>query len=205
MEPTILNLLNKTVLKNNDTNDSPKFSLGDVVVDKYKVVDKISVSTTGEADIYKVSSLSDNSDLVVKIYRRNNSSKNDVLDKLKIINNKNVGQILEYGDINGFTYIVMPFYKNGSLENFIQQNLNLDKTTLKPIIESIIEGLKAIHESQILHKDLKPANMMISDDGTHIKLIDFGISSVLMVKQSLQHKQAKLHFIVHLKRIPIYF
>ena len=177
MNSTILNLLNKTKINTDIQQEVKKYALGEVIAEKYKVIDKLSVSTSGESDIYKVKSLENNKDLVVKVFRRNNSSKNDVLDKIKNINNKNVGQILEYGEIDGFTYIVMPYYKNDSLEKLIANGVKLDKTTLKPILESIIDGLNAMHEAGILHKDLKPANMMISDDGSHIILIDFGISS----------------------------
>ena len=46
------------------------------------------------------------------------------------------------------------------------------------VIPSVAEGLKALHDAGILHKDLKPGNMMIADDDRHIVLIDFGISSV---------------------------
>ena len=177
MNSTILNLLNKTKINTDIHQEVKKYALGEVIADKYEVLDKLSISTSGESDIYKVKSLENNKDLVVKVFRRNNSSKNDVLDKIKNINNKNVGQILEYGDIDGFTYIVMPFYKNDSLEKLITNGIKLDKESLKPILESIIDGLNAMHEAEILHKDLKPANMMISDDGSHIILIDFGISS----------------------------
>lgn len=177
MKSTILNLLNKTKINTDIHQEVKKYALGDVIADKYKVIDKLSVSTSGESDIYKVKSLENNKDLVVKVFRRNNSSKNDVLDKIKNINNKNVGQILEYGEIDGFTYIVMPYYKNDSLEKLITNGIKLDKESLKPILKSIIDGLNAMHEAGILHKDLKPANMMISDDGSHIILIDFGISS----------------------------
>ena len=70
-----------------------------------------------------------------------------------------------------------PFYKVGSLENIISQNIKFKTDMLKSIIKSLNEGINAIHSVGIFHKDVKPANMMISDDGSHVILIDFGISS----------------------------
>jgi serine/threonine protein kinase len=177
-DETILNYLNKTSI--NDINSSKslqKFKIGDVIDKKYKVIEDMSYIDSGEADIYKVKIESSDEILVLKAYRRINAIKDDVLNKITQIENINVGKILDSGKIESFTYIVTPFYKVGSLENIISQNIKFKPDMLKIIIKSLIEGIKAIHSVSVLHKDLKPANMMISDDGSHIILIDFGISS----------------------------
>jgi hypothetical protein len=67
MKNTILNFLNRTVLNSNDNNSLVKFSVGDVINDKYKVIDKLSVSSSGEADLYKVVSLSNNRSSTAKL------------------------------------------------------------------------------------------------------------------------------------------
>jgi hypothetical protein len=117
MNSTILNLLNQTTVNNNQNTDFVRYSVGDVIDNKFKVLDVISFDTSGEADIYKVKTLESNEVLVVKIYRRKNSVKQDVLKKLETISNENIGRILESGEIEGFQYLVLPFYKNNSLAN----------------------------------------------------------------------------------------
>ena len=175
---TILNYLNKTVINGENSNKSlPIFKIGDVFDKKYEVIEVMSYIDSGEADLYKVKKLSSDEILVLKIYRRENAIKDDVLKKITQINNVNVGKILDSGKIDRFAYIVTPFYKVGSLENIISQNIKFKTDMLKSIIKSLNEGINAIHSVGIFHKDVKPANMMISDDGSHVILIDFGISS----------------------------
>jgi serine/threonine protein kinase len=175
---TILNYLNKTVINGENSNKSlPIFKIGDVFDKKYEVIEVMSYIDSGEADLYKVKKLSSDEILVLKIYRRENAIKDDVLKKITLINNINVGKILDSGKIDRFAYIVTPFYKVGSLENIISQNIKFKTDMLKSIIKSLNEGINAIHSVGIFHKDVKPANMMISDDGSHVILIDFGISS----------------------------
>ena len=60
MNSTILNLLNKTKINTDIHQEVKKYALGDVIADKYKVIDKLSISTSGESDIYKVKSLENN-------------------------------------------------------------------------------------------------------------------------------------------------
>lgn len=130
MNETILNYIKNTQI--NDTNSESLFkvSVGDMLCKKYKVTEKLSVSSSGEADIFKVSSIENNTELVVKIYRRKNSVKKNVINIISSINNKNVSKIIEFGEINGHSYIVLPFYKNGSFETFIKKGFKLDKKIL---------------------------------------------------------------------------
>ncbi len=50
---------------------------------------------------------------------------------------------------------------------------------IRKIIPNINEGLHAIHEAGIIHKDLKPSNIMLNSDGETVSIIDFGISSIV--------------------------
>ena len=113
------------------------------------------------------------------MYRRKDAVKPEVLERLSSLKSPFVAGISRTGQVNGLTYIIMPFYSNGSLAAVLEKNIRFTVDEIKTVIlPSIIEGLKAIHDSGIIHKDLKPANMMISDDGSRVVLIDFGISSV---------------------------
>ena len=89
-----------------------------------------------------------------------------------------VTNYINEGNIDGYSYIVMPFYSYGDLGTLIEQGIRFSVDDLKSlIIPSVINGLKAIHEKGIIHKDIKPSNLMVSNDQNNIVLIDFGISS----------------------------
>lgn len=178
---TILNMFSKmkTLINNQAEDNIPKYTKGNIIDNKYRVLDKLS-GISGEADLYKVTdcSNSSSSELVLKLYRRKDSVKEQVVSSLKQIKNKNVAEIIDNGNISGYSYIVMPFYACGSLASLIEQNMKFSVEDLKLfIIPSIVEGLNAVHKVGIIHKDLKPSNLMISNDQNSIVLIDFGISS----------------------------
>ncbi len=169
----------KTSVNRENESVSVKFSCGDIVDNRYRIIKKISQST-GEADIYKVQDLQNsNAIMVLKIFRRRDAIKDEVISRLLSLRSPFVAAFSASGSINGLTYIIMPFYGKGSLASYIEQGVTFSAEEIKSLIlPSVLEGLKAIHDLGIIHKDLKPGNMMISDDESRIVLIDFGISSV---------------------------
>ncbi|MBQ1426702.1 MAG: protein kinase, partial [Succinivibrionaceae bacterium] len=67
-----------------------------------------------------------------------------------------------------------PYFANGSLAG---KTFSSDEIR-DVIVPCVSSGLKYLHENGIVHKDIKPSNLMIADDGGKILIIDFGISSV---------------------------
>lgn len=144
---------------------------------KYKIIDKLPISSeSGEADLFLVvkNDEKDQTKYIAKIYRRNEIFSPEKSKILKNLNSPYVAQIEDLGLYKKRQVIVLPFYKNGSLDGKIYKDLE----KLKKIIFQINEGLKALHDQGIIHKDIKPANIMIKDNGD-LAIIDFGISSVL--------------------------
>lgn len=81
----------------------------------------------------------------------------------------------EIGKYQNLIVEIQPFYSRGSLngKTFSYEQLR------SHIIPCLNEGLKALHDANIIHKDLKPTNIMITDDQQSVAIIDFGISSVM--------------------------
>ena len=156
-----------------------RFSENDVIAGRYLVNRKIN-RNSGEADIFEVQDLQENNTVkALKLFRRKDAIKSDVLSRLMNIDSPYVAAFSDKGEINGFTYLVMPYYGKGSLASYIERGITFSPDEIRTLIlPSVLGGLKAIHDAGIIHKDLKPANMMIADDESHIVLIDFGISSV---------------------------
>lgn len=148
-----------------------ELGIGTVLSGKYRITSMLSQST-GEADLYVCEY--DDGEYVAKIYRRRHSVKPQIISALKAIDSPYVARLYDTGVVNERTYEILPYYKNGSLQG--------RKFTLEELKESIIpclnEALHVLHENDIIHKDLKPANMMLLDDGRGVAIIDFGISSV---------------------------
>ena len=175
---TLLNSANNKTLINTGSGSEVDNLTGTVVLEKYTLLNKIN-DPSGEAALYMaVGNTSQNSSVqntpvVVKIYRRKEAVKQEVLNKLAKLKSPGIVEIIDHGFYNGFACIVMPYYMNGSLAG-----KTLTYGVIKDIvIPEVTAGLKYLHENGIIHKDIKPANLIISNDGKHVHIIDFGISS----------------------------
>ena len=145
---------------------------GATILDKYVVTRQLEVAS-GEADLYLCSC--DGVQYVAKIYKRQFAIKQEVIDALLKIDSPYVAKLYETGSHNGFPVEILPYYENGSLQGktFSEDEL------IRGIIPNINEGLHAIHSAGIIHKDLKPSNIMLNTDGETVSIIDFGISSAV--------------------------
>ncbi|WP_406039436.1 serine/threonine protein kinase [Succinimonas sp.] len=150
-----------------------------LTLDEFHVDARLDI-VSGEADIYLCSEngIHSGKKHLLKYYRRENAVKHDVLEKLKTVKSPFVAPVEGYGEYQGHQYVVRPYYEMSALSELLAGGTRFSEEELKSlIIPSIIEGLKAVHDAGILHKDLKPANLIPDDAGEHIVLIDFGISS----------------------------
>lgn len=145
---------------------------GATILDKYVVTRQLEVAS-GEVDLYLCSC--DGEQYVAKIYKRQFAIKQEVIDALLKIDSPYVAKLYETGSHNGFPVEILPYYENGSLQGktFSEDEL------VRGIIPNINEGLHAIHSAGIIHKDLKPSNIMLNSDGETVSIIDFGISSAV--------------------------
>lgn len=144
---------------------------GTVILSKY-IVERPLSKRTGEALLYICDYVGQK--YVAKIYRRVSAIKDEVLAELRNINARNVARLYDTGTFNGFPVEIIPYYAEGSLENrtFPYEVLR------DSIIPELNEGLHTLHTHNIIHKDIKPSNIMMCDDKRTTAIIDFGISSI---------------------------
>lgn len=149
-----------------------KIAPGTILGGKYKIVGPLSAST-GEADLYVCKY--NEKDYVAKVYRRQRAVKPEVVSVLKSIDSPYVASLFDTGEYDGLPFEILPYYKNGSLRG---KKFSLEELK-RTIIPCINEALHVLHENDIIHKDLKPSNIMLSDDNKSVAIIDFGVSSVV--------------------------
>ena len=139
----------KTVINNNSVSKVPDL-LGKVILGKYTVMDKIP-GNSGEADLYLAIENGTSRQVVVKLYRRKNAIKDEVIKKLRSIDNKHIARILANDSIDDYPFIIMPYYRNGSLDNLLSHGVRFSLDELKSlIIPSINEALKIVHDLGII-------------------------------------------------------
>ncbi len=102
----------------------------------------------------------------------------EVYRKLMEISNENIAAISGITVIEGMTFAVREYVQGISLEEYTEKNKPISEEETKRIILGICNGLSAVHSLGIVHRDITPANIIISDDNV-IKIIDFGISRTI--------------------------
>lgn len=163
---------NSTVLNQSVSHFENGFEKGEILCGKYEVIEKLEIEA-GEADLY-ICSYEDKK-YVAKLYKRKIAIKSEIVEKLKNIDSNYIAEIYETDTYNGYPFEILPYYQNGSI-----QGKKYDFHYLKKyVIPCLNEGLKILHENGIIHKDLKPSNIMITDNPDEFAIIDFGISSIM--------------------------
>jgi serine/threonine protein kinase len=93
-----------------------------------------------------------------------------------------IGQLLDYGDDRGFSYLVYPLYRPGSLSVYCRWLGN--QRTLRwcaQVIDGVLAGLMAASVAGLVHLDIKPGNIVL--DGDRVRVIDWGLSRVWNASQ----------------------
>ncbi len=102
----------------------------------------------------------------------------------------NIVRVYRFFETNGTAYIVMEYCQGGCLTDRVKKNQPMDISILKNIIAPIVQGLRQVHEHGILHRDIKPDNIVFRKDGSPV-LIDFGAA-----RQAMGDKSRKLTTII---------
>ncbi|UJR82074.1 Serine/threonine protein kinase [Sandaracinus amylolyticus] len=99
---------------------------------------------------------------------------------LQSISHPAVVRILDLGtDAGDRSYTVMELLKGETLEARLARDRRLDAPTLAPMLRAIADGLGAVHAHGVIHGDLKPSNVFLTEGGeTPVKIVDFGLSKI---------------------------
>ena len=85
----------------------------------------------------------------------------------------NIVRVLRLFKANGTAYIVMPFINGKTLKQIIKEEAPMPQDKVISILVPLLKGLEVVHNSNVLHRDIKPDNIFITDEGDPV-LIDFG-------------------------------
>jgi serine/threonine protein kinase len=100
------------------------------------------------------------------------------------LHHRNITTIYDFGVQEGIPYIVQEFLTGGDLDKIIKRGDQMPVSRKIEILMAITDGLSYAHEHSIIHRDVKPANIRILEDGS-VKIMDFGIAKSLQTESSL--------------------
>ena len=91
------------------------------------------------------------------------------------VTHKNIVRVYDLGEVDGITYMTMPFLEGEDLASILRREGPLPVRRVLTIARSVISGLAAAHDAGVVHRDLKPANIMVNRAGEGL-VMDFGVA-----------------------------
>lgn len=153
-----------------------------MVFDGYKIIREIHVSS--RSHVYLAEDIVTGQQLVLKAPSVDLRGNTAYLERFlledwiaKRINSAHVMKPCAQDRKRNYLYVVSEYIEGQTLTQWMLDNPQPDLQTVRSIIEQIAKGLRAFHRLEMLHQDLRPANIMIDQSGT-VKIIDFGSTKV---------------------------
>lgn len=174
-------------------------NIGAMVGNRYEIIEK--VGTGGMADVYRATDHRLNRFVAVKILKNEYSEDTKFISKFRqeaqavaCLSHPNVVGVYDVGEEDGMHYIVMEFVDGITLKKYIEKKEKLSVREAVGIGLQIANGLEAAHSNNIIHRDIKPQNILISKDGT-AKVTDFGIAKAASSNTITASAMGSVHYI----------
>lgn len=171
---------------------------GLILGNRYEVVSR--VGRGGMADVYKALDKKLNRYVAIKVLKKEFSEDTRFVSRFKIEaqsaaglahpNIVNVYDVAEEGDVN---YIVMELVEGITLKEYIEKRGKLSSKEAVSISIQVAMGIEAAHKNHIVHRDIKPQNIMISKEGK-VKVTDFGIARAMSSQTVSSAQMGSVHY-----------
>ncbi len=173
--------------------------IGMVLSDRYEILEKI--GSGGMADVYKARDLKLNRMVAIKVLKQEYSSDRNFVNKfwteaqsVACLAHPNIVNVYDVGSDQGVCYIVMELVEGITLKRYIEKKGKLEIRESIGIAMQVCQGIEAAHEQKIIHRDIKPQNIIISRDGK-IKVTDFGIARAASSQTISSNAMGSVHYI----------
>lgn len=172
---------------------------GMILCDRYEILEV--VGSGGMSIVYKARCHRLNRNVAIKVLKPEFSSDKNFVTKFKIeaqasagLTHPNIVNVYDVYDDDGMYFIVMELVDGITLKEYIEQNgrLGMDKAIDFSI--QIASGLEAAHEAHIIHRDIKPQNIIVAKNG-NIKVTDFGIAKAASSNTLTSGAMGSVHYI----------
>ena len=159
--------------------------MGDTILgNRYQIIRKI--GDGGMAFVYEAKDKLLNRTVAVKVLRPEFVDDEEFLNKFKreaeavaSLSHPNIVNVYDVGEDGKVHYIVMEYIDGQNLKDIIKNEGTLDEYTALDITKQIAMALSAAHKKGIVHRDIKPHNILISNEGRIVKVADFGIAKAV--------------------------
>ena len=172
--------------------------IGMIIGDRYEILEKI--GTGGMSDVYKAKCHKLNRFVAVKVLKQEFCENANFVSKFRIeaqaaagLMHPNIVNVYDVGEENEIHYIVMELVEGITLKKYIEKKARLSYKEAVSIAIQVSMGIEAAHNNHIIHRDIKPQNIIISKDGK-VKVTDFGIAKAATSNTITSNVMGSVHY-----------
>ena len=161
-------------------------------VGPYRVLS--SIGSGGMGEVYRAQDPRLGREVAVKLIRKSLNEQDDALDRLlreaalaSSLNHPNIVTIYDTGTVGDDRYVAMELVEGSTVRTLSAQGMPIDRAV--HIARQIAEALAVAHVAGIVHRDIKPDNVMVRPDG-YVKLLDFGLARDFSVSPNSDRKRS---------------
>lgn len=172
--------------------------IGMMIGDRYEILERI--GTGGMSDVYKSKDHKLNRHVAVKVLKQEFSENTNFVSKFRMeaqaaasLMHPNIVNVYDVGEENGIFYIVMELVEGITLKKYIEKKARLSYKEAVSIAIQACMGIEAAHKNHIIHRDIKPQNIIISKDGK-VKVTDFGIAKAATSNTITSNVMGSVHY-----------
>lgn len=172
--------------------------IGMMIGDRYEILEKI--GTGGMSDVYKAKDHKLNRYVAIKVLKQEFSENANFVSKFRVeaqaaagLMHPNIVNVYDVGEENGIYYIVMELVEGITLKKYIERKARLSVKEAVSIAIQVSMGIEAAHNNHIIHRDIKPQNIIISKEGK-VKVTDFGIAKAATSNTITSNVMGSVHY-----------
>lgn len=172
--------------------------MGMMIGDRYEILEKI--GTGGMSDVYKAKCHKLNRFVAIKVLKQEFSENANFVSKFRTeaqaaagLMHPNIVNVYDVGEEDGIYYIVMELVEGITLKKYIEKKARLSFKEAVSIAIQVSMGIEAAHNNHIIHRDIKPQNIIISKDGK-VKVTDFGIAKAATSNTITSNVMGSVHY-----------
>ena len=172
--------------------------IGMIIGSRYEIQELI--GTGGMSDVYRAKDNKLNRNVAVKVLKQEFAENRDFVSKFRReaeaaanLMHPNIVTVYDVGEDSGISYIVMELVDGYTLKQYIEKKSRLTITECISIAIPIASGIEAAHNKGIIHRDIKPQNVIISKDGK-VKVTDFGIAKTTTSNTISSNVMGSVHY-----------
>ncbi len=169
-----------------------------ILSDRYEIISRI--GSGGMSDVFKAVDTKLNRNVAVKILKAEYAENTSFVSKFRAeaqsaagLMHPNIVNVYDVGEDGGLYYIVMELVEGITLKHYIEKKLRLTFREAVSIAIQVSMGIESAHNNHIIHRDIKPQNIIISKDGK-VKVTDFGIARAASSDTITSNVMGSVHY-----------